>query len=132
MCNHGKSAVAKLNILENIILNGENPPLVLRLAYFHLVPAIKALEYAAKVDGLSGQVPRKRGRSDASATTDSYLNFKGIPLDMNFFRSQLSQHISIARRLSLLAGPSPLLLYAYIDKVNEIVCVPSLFYIFSN
>jgi hypothetical protein len=85
MCNHGKSAVAKLNILENIILNGENPPLVLRLAYFHLVPAIKALEYAAKVDRLLGQVPRKRGHSDASAGIDCYLNFKGLPLDMQFF-----------------------------------------------
>jgi hypothetical protein len=106
---------------------------VLRLAYFHLLPALKALEYAAKVDRLLGQVPRKRGHSNASATIDCYLNFKGIPLDMNFFgfffRSQLSQHFSIARRLSLLAGPSPLLLYAYIDEADEIVYVPS--YIFS-
>jgi len=135
MCNHGsasKSAVAKLDVLESIILNGENPPLVLRLAYFYLVPAIKALEYAAKVDRLSGQVPRKRGRSDASATIDSYLNFKGIPLDKKFFRSQLSRYVSIARRLSLLAGPSPLLLYAYTDEADEIVYVPSLLYLFSN
>jgi hypothetical protein len=97
-----------------------------------LVPAIKALEYAAKVDRLSGQVPRKRGRSDASATINYYLNFKGISLDMKFFRSQLSRHVSITRRLSLLAGSSPLLLYAYTDKVDEIVYVPSLLYLFSN
>jgi predicted Co/Zn/Cd cation transporter (cation efflux family) len=53
MCNHGsasKSTIAKLNILESIILNRENSSLVLRLAYFHLISAIKALEYVAKVD----------------------------------------------------------------------------------
>jgi hypothetical protein len=133
--NHGstsKSAVAKLDVLESIILNGETPPLVLRLAYFHLVPAIKVLEYAAKVDRLSGQVPRKRSRSNASTAIDCYLNFKGIPLDMKFFRSQLLRYISIARRLSLLAGPSPLLLYAYTDKADEIIYMPSLLYLFSN
>jgi hypothetical protein len=128
--NHGsasKSAIAKLDVLESIILNRENPSLVLRLAYFHLVPVIKALEYAAKVDQLLGQVPRKRGRSDTSATINSYLNFKGIPLDMKFFRSQLLRHVSISRRLSLLAGPSPLLFYAYIDKADEIIYVPFAF-----
>ena len=99
---------------------------------FPLGTAIKALEYAAKVDRLLGQVPRRRGHSDASAAIDCYLNFKGIPLDMKFFRSQLSRHVSITRRLSLLAGPSPLLLYAYTDEADEIVYVPSLLYLFSN
>jgi len=53
MCNYSsasKSVVTKLDILKSIILNRENPPLVLRLAYFHLVLAIKALKYVAKVD----------------------------------------------------------------------------------
>jgi hypothetical protein len=135
ICNYSstsKSAIAKLDVLENIILNGETPPLVLRLAYFHLVLAIKALEYVAKVDRLSGQVPRKHGRSNASTAINYYLNFKGISLDMKFFRSQLLRHVSIACRLSLLAGPSPLLLYAYTDKVDKIIYVPSLLYLFSN
>jgi len=126
MCNYSsasKSTIAKLDVLESIILNGENPPLVLRLTYFYLVPAIKVLEYVAKVDQLLGQVPRKRSRSDASATIDSYLNFKGIPLDKKFFRSQLLRYVSITRRLSLLIGPLPLLLYTYIDEVDEIVYV---------
>ncbi len=77
-------------------------------------------------------MPGRRGRNDASAAIDSYLNFKGIPLDMKFFRSQLSRHVSIARRVSLLAGPSPLLLYAYIDEADKIVYVPLLLYLFSN
>jgi len=37
MCNHGsasKSAVAKLDVLESIILNRENPPLVLSMARY--------------------------------------------------------------------------------------------------
>ena len=90
MCNYSSASkfiIAKLDILKSIILNGENPPLILKLAYFHLILAIKALEYAAKVDRLSGQVPKKRGYSDASATINSYLNFKGIPLNKKFFRS---------------------------------------------
>ena len=49
---------------------------------------------------------------------------------MLFRSSQLSRHFSIDRRLSLLAGPSNLLLYAYIDEADEIVYVPSLLYLF--
>jgi hypothetical protein len=77
---------------------------------------------------------RKRGRSDTSAAIDSYLNFKCIPLGMKIFRSQLSRHISIARRWFLLAGTSSLLLYAYTDEADEIVYVPSFIaqYIFSD
>jgi hypothetical protein len=55
ICNYSsasKFAMAKLDILKSIILNRKNPPLVLKLAYFYLIPTIKALEYVAKVDWL--------------------------------------------------------------------------------
>jgi len=55
MCNYSSASkfiIAKLDILKSIILNGENLLLILKLAYFYLVLAIKALKYTAKVNRL--------------------------------------------------------------------------------
>ena len=120
------SAVAQLHVLGTIILSKDTPVLMLRLAYVGLVRVIETLKDEAAADRLAGKVARKRGRRDASVAIDTYLNFKGIASDRRLARIQLSRLTSIGRRLSLLAGPSPLLLCAYSEIADEIVYVPPL------
>jgi hypothetical protein len=120
------SAVAQLHVLGTIIVRKDTPVLMLRLAYAALVRVMETLKDEAAADRLAGKVTRKRGRGDASVAIDTYLNFKGIASDRKLARTQLSRLTSIGRRVSLLAGPSPLLLCAYSEIADEIVYVPPL------
>jgi hypothetical protein len=118
-----QNPMMQLEILGSIITSRDTPALMLRVAYVQLMPVVQTLKDAAAADRLAGRVPRKRGRRDTSVAIDNFLSFKAVRPDAKLFRRHLLRHTNTSRRLSLLTGPSLLLVCAFSDEVDIIVYV---------
>lgn len=118
-----------LQVIEDILTNGQYSHIFARFAYVHLSAVLDSLQCAIKNDRLSGKLPGKSGEGDASVAIN--IHEKSIStIERGNIRSRITRRDvkmrrRIAKRWKLLTEGSPFLLLAYSNRAEKIMYVRS-------
>ena len=136
VCYHNgskESVIAAFDTIQGLINGKDICRPLLRFAYIYLVQVIDACQAAAAKDRVKGQ-PRGVGQRDITVAIDMYLQAKKQTSSRGRPRSKLWDYCRRGKRWSLLAGPSPILVFVFLRAADTIVygLPPLLFYIPSS
>ncbi|KAH6889942.1 hypothetical protein B0T10DRAFT_459669 [Thelonectria olida] len=116
-----------IQAVEDILKNDQHAHVFSRLAYVHLTTLLEYLQKVVRNDRLSGRLPGKAGKGDASIAIDiheksvSTTGKKNAKVRGRITRHDVKMRRRIARRWNLLTAGSPFLLLVYSDKAESII-----------
>jgi hypothetical protein len=118
------SVTVALDTVQDILKGNRICRLLLRLAYIHLAWVIDAYRAVAATDCVQGKASRNVGQRDASVAIDMYLKAKRKVSGEVLKRSKLLGYCRTGRRLAVLAGQSPIMVFVFPQMAETIGYVP--------
>jgi hypothetical protein len=118
--------VAALDRVQDLLHGNRVCRLLLRFAYLQLAWSINAYKAVAAADRVKRRGRRKVGHRDATVAINLYLETKRKKTGKEVTRNRLLGYCRTGRRLAVLAGRAPLLVFIFPQVADTIVYVPPL------
>jgi hypothetical protein len=118
-----ESVIAAFDTVQDLVNGKHVCRLLLRFVYIHLVQVIDIYRAAATKDRVEGQVSQGLGQRDITVAIDMYLAAKKKISKGGLSRKKLLDYCRRGKRWSLLAEPSPILVFVFSCTADTIMYV---------